>query len=308
MLTEAVLRHHQAYYAGDRSEWQRTARLLQSLWRQSRGLPPGGEESYHGSYLPDTDEVRHSGDAYICDDAKAAVRRAVADKQRGAVMQPTRLWSNLLSSQPLCFNLFGPLSEHVDDPRISRALARVWPDIATVTSIRYEWSPGRNDPRFLGNGTAFDVYVEFVATDGSARFLGIEVKYHEDLAVKPPTVGGRPRQVFEQSGAFRPGSFERMSTGATAQLLLDHLLALSMNLSPGSERTGRFVLLYPDKNDKVAEVVEAYAPDVVDDTFAPTTLESVVAALRDEYAGPWIDELDQRYLDTSALARLDQDR
>ncbi|MBR7744367.1 hypothetical protein KC207_13820 [Phycicoccus sp. BSK3Z-2] len=308
MVSGDLLRQHQAYYRGDRSEWQQQVRLLQSLWRQSRGLPPGGEESYHGSYLPETDEIRDSGAAYISDDAVAAARRAVEDKQRGAVMQPKRLWSNLLSSQPLCFNLFGPLSQHLDDPRTSTALARVWPDIGRVAAIRYEWSPGRKDPRFLNNGTAFDVYVEYDAVDGSQRFLGIEVKYREDLAVKPPTVGDRPRQVFEDSGAFASGSFDTMSTGRNAQILLDHLLALSMTLASETTRTGRFVLLYPARNSAVTDVIASYAPSVIDDTFVATTLETVVDALRAEVDEPWVDELHRRYLDTSVIDPLDAGR
>ena len=234
MVSGETLKRHQAHYRGDSSEWQRNARLLQSLWRERQGLPPGGERDYDGSYLAAECQIRESASAYISDGAKAAVRSALASKESGAVMQPNRLWFNLLSSQPLCFNLFGELSEKVNDPRVSRALSRVWPDIATVTCIRYEWSPGRKDPRFLGNGTAFDVYIEYISVDESARFLGIEVKYHEDLAVKAPTCGARPEEVFHTSKAFADGSFATMSTGKNAQILLDHLLALSINQDPGS--------------------------------------------------------------------------
>ena len=255
-----MLERHQASYRGDTNDWQRQARLLQSLWRQRQGLEPGGDREYDGSYLSPTDEVRDAASAYISDGAKAAVRTALATKDRGAVMQPKRLWFNLLSSQPLCFNLFGELSEHVDDPRVSRALARVWPDVETVTAIRYEWSPGRKDPRFLGNGTAFDVYIEYMAVDGAERFLGIEVKYHEDLKVKPPTVGTRAKEVYRASGAFTPGSFDAMSQGTNAQILLDHLLALSMNEQSPPARTGAFVLLYPAQNTAVDAVATSYGP------------------------------------------------
>ncbi|MGG5257523.1 PGN_0703 family putative restriction endonuclease [Phycicoccus avicenniae] len=297
MVDDEVLRTHQAYYRGDRTEWQRTARLLQSLWRERKGLAPGGSEPHAGSTLAAHETPEVTGSAFVSEDAFAAARKAVETRQRGAVIQQDRLFRNLLSSQPLCFNLFGRLSEHLDE-RASAALARVWPDIATVTGIHYEWSPGRKDPRFLANGTAFDVYVEYDAVDESKRFLGIEVKYHENLEVSPPTVGDRPKEVFAASGTFADGSFPEMSTGLNAQLLLDHLLALSMNESPDVPREGRFVLLYPAQNTAVDRVVSTYAPLVVDGSFLPTTLEAVVAALREEYDEPWVDELESRYLGT----------
>ena len=160
-------------------------------------------------------------------------------------MQPDRLWRNLLSSQPLCMNLFGPLSENHNDPRASLALSRVWPDISTVTGIRYEWSPGRRDPRFLGNGTAFDVYIEYNATDGSPRFLGVEVKYHEDLRVAPPSCAGRPQEVFEASGVFAVDSFHVHVSRHEGPDSARPLAGAQHQRLSGVHPTGCFVLLYP---------------------------------------------------------------
>ena len=90
--------------------------------------------------MPDNEAVDKTGAGYISDDARAALRGALTNKQPGAVMQKKRLWCNLLSSQPLCFNLFGPLSEHVGDPQTNAALKAVWPDVDQITSINYEHS------------------------------------------------------------------------------------------------------------------------------------------------------------------------
>lgn len=124
MVSGDILEAHQARYDGDSTGWHQQARLLQSLWRERRGLPPRGDGPHDGSYLPDSEVVEKSGSACVSDDAMAAVRRALKSKEKGAVLQEKgavlqekRLWSNFLSSQPLCFNLFGALSEHVDDQR-----------------------------------------------------------------------------------------------------------------------------------------------------------------------------------------------
>ena len=172
--------------------------------------------------------------------------------------------------------------------------------------LRYEWSPGRRDPRFLGNGTAFDVYLEYTATDGSPRFLGIEVKYHEDLGVAPPSCAGRPKEVFKTSGVFAADSFPVMSTSKNAQILLDHLLALSINATTEFARDGAFVLLYPELNTAVSDVISGYRTHLVDQsTFITTTLQDVVAALAEEFDEPWVNEFRNRYLDVSAIERLE---
>ena len=49
-----------------------------------------------------------------------------------------------------------------------------------MTGVRFEWSPGRGDQRYAGNRSAFEVFIEYVGGRGRS-FLGIEVKYHEDL-------------------------------------------------------------------------------------------------------------------------------
>ena len=305
MVNGDTLRTHQAYYAGDSQGWQQQARLLQSLWRERRDLPPRGEGEQDGSYLPDSEAIDRSGAAYISDDARAALNWALKHKQDGAVLQEKRLWYNLLSSQPLCFNLFGPLSEHVADPRTSATLNAVWPDIDRITSITYEHSPGRGDDAFLGNRTAFDVYIEYIGRSGAERFLGIEIKYHEDLSGGAPALRARALAVLCDSGAFTSMAEKAVTTGRTAQLVLYHLLALSMNAHGG--RQGKFVVVYPAANRAVGEQVSIYRSHLLDEdeTFQELTLEQLVAGLRTILDAEWLDEFEDRYLDISPIDRLD---
>ena len=96
-----------------------------------------------------------------------------------------------------------------------------------------------------------------------------------------------------------------MTTGRTAQLLLDHLLALSMNAHGG--RQGRFVVLYPATNTAVKKYIASYRGYLVDGdaTFHELTLERTVECLRPVIDHQWLDEFTRRYLDIAALDRLD---
>lgn len=101
-----------------------------------------------------------------------------------------RLWNNLLSSQPLCPNLFGNLK--LDLAKATRNFRELLPDfVASAEDIYFEHSPGRGDANFTDDHTAFDVFVCCTTTDGFSGFVAIEVKYSETMAEPLATV--RPR-------------------------------------------------------------------------------------------------------------------
>ena len=183
MIARSMLEAHSAYVRGDNA-WQRRARLHQSLWRQGRGLASGkhnGQALGSRLDLPDADPPKLSN--YLSSQARHQVELAVHEAaQTGALLTRPRLWVDLLSSQPLCFNLFGPLAD--DYTLATRVLSMLWPDIRAVRDVRFEWSPGRGDKLYAGNRSAFDVFVDYDGRRGRS-FLGIEVKYHEDLTGTP---------------------------------------------------------------------------------------------------------------------------
>ena len=90
-----------------------------------------------------------------------------------------RIWNNLLSSQPLCFNLFGELHYNLD--LATKYFRILFPNrIETVKSVKFEYSAGRGNIDYTGDHSAFDVFVEYTNA-GKNGFIGIEVKYSESL-------------------------------------------------------------------------------------------------------------------------------
>jgi hypothetical protein len=179
-----ILKAHHVMVRGDNT-WQRQARLMQALWRERAGLKAGEHQgSRLGSRISRADGDPPTLSNFISEPAKRQVLAAVdAAPHTGAFLSRPRLWVDLLSSQPLCFNLFGPLAEEPD--LATAALRLVWPQqITRVTDIRFEWSPGRGDARYTANRSAFDVFIGYEGPGGRG-FLGIEVKYHEDLTGRP---------------------------------------------------------------------------------------------------------------------------
>ena len=173
----------------DKSIFQRSARILQSIWRFKEGFEMGQVSNRDrtrpiGSRLP-MPWAQESLANYLTENIQDVVRSEVLDpvKSKGKLYGKPRIFNDLLSSQPLCFNLFGELT--LDLTLATSVIKKLTVGkVENVTRIEFEWSPGRGDITYTGDRSAFDVYVEFLTPEHKKGFLGIEVKYHENLIGK----------------------------------------------------------------------------------------------------------------------------
>jgi hypothetical protein len=296
---DEVLRAHHVLVSGDNS-FQRRARLLQALWREDEGLPIGEQRGRPlGSRLlmPRAEERLEN---YLTETIRACVRKEVvgADPMLGQLYARPRIFDNLLSSQPLCFNLFGELQA---DLRLASAIfRRLLPArVDEVTAVRFEHSPGRGGAEFTADRSAHDVFVEYRGHAGARGFVGIEVKYHEALQDEAARLRPRYDEVADAMGIFVPDRRAALRAAPLQQVWRDHLLAGSLVLG-GVYTEGSFAFLYPSRNERCAKVVDAYRTCLSDaSTFLPLTLEDFVEAMRACEAGVWIERVWARYLDFS---------
>ena len=284
------------------ASFQRRLREMQSRWREARGLPIG---EHNGRPLGSRLAMPFARDElanYLTPTIREIVRVEVIDAQSGQdkLYSEPRIFNDLLSSQPLCFNLFGELKA---DLVLATAWARLlWPTrVARVTGIEFEWSPGRSDDRYLGNRSAFDVAVFTQTPTGGSGFIGIEVKYHEDLRVKAATHKSRYDTVAAASDAFGP-DLEALRTPPLQQIWLDHLLALSMLQADDGYDDSLFVFLYPVGNVRCAAVSTSYEELLVDRrSFQRLTLEDLVGGLAWITEADWVRAFADRYLAVDKL-------
>jgi hypothetical protein len=260
--------------------------LRQAQWRDARGYPIGSEPYGGGSDATPVGSrfeltfARATGANFTTAGALSAARTRIATPERYQMLDENRLWADLLSSMPLCFNLFGDLAG--DSDAAKRAVLAWWSDApAGEMRVRFEHSPGRCDPAFLNNKSAFDAAFE-IATGGTRGIIGIETKYHEHaVAEAPPKPGALVRylEVTERSGIFVDGWHEKIVGTDLQQIWLDHLLVLAMlqHLSQ-SWNWGRFVLVYPAANVSFATAATRYRGVLrAGATFDARTMESLLA-------------------------------
>lgn len=294
----ALLVRHKALERTD-NVFQRRARLLQAMWRDEQGLAPGELDGRKlGSRLP-MPSAMDALSNYLTDTIRSVVRSEVLDRKRskGKLYKKPRIFDDLLSSQPICFNLFGELQQ--DLGLASRALRRLTQGrIDRVTAVGFEYSPGRGDLKYTGDASAFDVFIVYLSPEGAKGFAAIEVKYHEDLNDKPATHKDRYDQVAAAMKCFDPKAFERLKKKPLQQIWRDHLLAGSLRLDKAHGYADSFfAFLYPKDNERCARAVEDYRACLTNETsFVPWTLEALVEAITSEGGGKWVESFASRYL------------
>lgn len=305
-ISDDLLRAHDVLVASD-GLFQRRARLLQALWRVEQGLPVGERRPgvALGSRIEHTHAVETRANLMTPAARDAAVR--VLDAMHsgsGQHIDEDRLWANLLSSQPLAFNLFAELG--VDRALASRVLGRLWPGrIGEVTRIEFEYSPGRGSMLYTADHTAFDVYVEHTIPGGGRGFVGIEVKYHEAMRDAPARHRPRYDTLTRQMRCFRTEALPALRGAPLEQLWRDHMLAGSLKLSSSSWSSGLFVVLYPEDNVACAAAAREYRATLSDDTsFDALPLESMLGALAIETDAPWVEAVRSRYVGWAKVDRL----
>ena len=301
MTLRDLAERYSALEAVDKSDFQRSARILQSMWRAEHGYEIGELKTKSGSRLLGSRLVMPWAQDklanYLSDTIKCVVGDEVMDpvKSKGKLYGKPRIFNDLLSSQPLCFNLFAELQR--DLPLATHVMKNLTNGlVGSVTYIDFEWSPGRGDPRLTGDRSAFDVYVSFSSAGNKKGFIGIEVKYHENLIGAASPHKYRYDQIADQMGCFKESNREDLKVQPLQQIWRDHLLAGIHRIADGFEE-GFFVFLYPEKNTHCSSAVADYERCLTNtDTFASWTIESVASAIKRCTSDAWIDRFIDRYL------------
>lgn len=308
LIPEAILRKHHAYRPYD-TRFQAAARLGQALWREREHLPigrlPRGEQSVKWGNLLGPAAAR-AGANFLNDDIRTVVRRELAYREPGAMIDEQRLWSNLMSSMPLAFNLFAPMKH--DRALAKRVMARLAPGLfKSISLVLFEHSPSRGDATLTDDGTAYDVFITGRAADGAKVFAAIEVKFTE--AATEPEARWRKRYdtLSEQCGLFREPGHEALRRNPLQQFWRLSMLAQA-SVDCGAYDRGVVLVVAPKRNRQVQRATWRFERLLTKDPakvgFSSVTLEDFVDVLRQAGARDHAAALADRYLDFGSVHAL----
>jgi hypothetical protein len=182
------------------NQLQKQMRLHQSWWRafvlaEEQGQHPMNPDNQIGSSILNGEK---SFSNFIDDFAKQAVKETLQERKSSAkgMISEARLFNNLLSSQPLCFNFFGRLKYNL--PLATEVFQTWFSNISEVTGIYFEFVPNTAQN---SDNSAHDVAIEFISTDGKKGLIGLECKYTEPFSPKVYS-NDTYKSIYNQSTAF----------------------------------------------------------------------------------------------------------
>ena len=179
-------------YKGD-SKFVAECRKLQSIYRVEIGeeIRPYrdryGNLHYYGNYISNG-EIAKDGcqKNFLTEKAFNYAKERVNPKNKKPyeTIESDRLFNNLLSSQPMAFNLFCPLRQMLEEsPEIATKVIKTalpgYP-IHKVTEVDLEFIP-ENYKDLTGDKSAMDAIIRFEDEHGKKGFIAIETKYSENL-------------------------------------------------------------------------------------------------------------------------------
>ncbi|MDP6822453.1 MAG: hypothetical protein QF554_04100 [Dehalococcoidia bacterium] len=288
---------------GSESAWRAKYRLLQSWYRQMVIKAPAGKfrGRYRGNHLSPEWVARYPNANFLTREVSDYVDSRVPEVlAQGGVIEENRLRANLLSSQPLCFNLFGHLRAY---PEHATTVLNATFDlqIETIKAIEVEWAP--DTASHLGDKTAFDAYVEYTTAGGKSGFIGVETKYTEPFTLQEYDRPSYRRVADDPSSGFKPGAADVLKGKSTNQLWRNALLAASIRKEEGFD-LGHVAVLACRDDRGLATAVKSFESQMDE----PLSLLRVanyedlideadkIPALAD-----WASAFNRRYLDLSQI-------
>ena len=148
-----------------------------------------------------------------------AIDQTINDRkeQETGLIEQDRLFNNLLSSQPLCFNFFGELN--ANKSLGLSVLQSFYPEITSLKRVIFEYAPTEN---FTKDNSAFDIAFEVEMID-KVGLIGWECKYTDTFST---TIYDKPsyNELFSKSRSFI-GSYDQLKQSRTNQLFRNQLIA-----------------------------------------------------------------------------------
>ena len=252
----------------ERDPFKRKCRLLQSWYRVEKlkqqdcgPWQPGGLQV--GSSLVNGEQSRAN---FISPAALACAFDKLAEKEEDSdiTIDRERLFNNMLSSQPMCFNLFGDFRVGVshENPNAGQVLAAILGESSRslFSDVEIEMFPRPDgDPKPNGNyiydKTAFDAAVLFKDGEGRQSLASIETKYTDKLGGNEAHEQDRQKGIAEDLRLFNEKGREWDATHDFDQVVRNLLLTIEFGRRRGLARAVNYVPA-PEEDKVTPKLIE----------------------------------------------------
>ena len=309
-------------YSGD-SKFVAKCRQLQSIYRVEIGeeirpyIDRNGKIHYYGNYISNGENPKEScWKNFLTECAFEYAKYRVEHKEKYETIESDRLFNNLLSSQPMAFNLFCPL-RNMSSEIATKVIKAALPDypIYKVTKIELEFIPEKH-MELTGDKSAMDAIIEFEDEDGKEGFIAVETKYSENLGtnaayVKDENGKKMPRlqsiNAIKELQCFNPITEKGIMEGKIplTQIYRNFLLSEMYGYKEGLKSYS--IILAPKEHPSTKREVNSLCDKLRDECKSKIKIvhledfvEKIIDSCPEEYRGDF-EKFKDRYLNWSKV-------
>jgi hypothetical protein len=283
------------------------ARFLQSWYRaevleqNEYGFgPEANSKTRYGNILIDGQK---NGLNFLSPDIFEYVKSRIQFLKNGETIKEYRIFNNMLSSQPMCFNLFYPLKAlfERDDKAATNILRNCFPElkIKQLLAVEIEYLPYPVH-EYLDDRTAFDAMIVYKTDLNERNILAIETKYVEALGNNPSSKLSKQIELVKNSPLFSSLGKMEVEKGF-GQLGRNFLLAEKFKIENRLDKAFAVTISPVGNGSSKAEIEQFHS--MMNDDFKNRLfyhpLENVVNSIKEtspKSMKNWIESFNTRYL------------
>ena len=316
-------------YKGD-SKFVAECRKLQSIYRIEIGeeIRPytdrNGNVHYYGNYISNGENPKEGcWKNFLTKCAYEYAVKRVNNREKYETIESDRLFNNLLSSQPMAFNLFCPL-RNMSSEIATKVIKAALPDypIYKVTEIELEFIPEKH-MELTGDKSAMDAIIRFEDECGKVGFIAVETKYSENLGTNAAYVkdeNGKkvPRlqsiNAIKELQCFNPDTEKGIIEGKIplTQIYRNFLLSEMYGLRGHDEKLESYsIILAPKRLHSTEKELESLTNGLRDEykekiknIHLEDFVNAIIANCPDEYRGDF-ERFYDRYLNFNKLKNIE---
>lgn len=192
--------------------------------------PTENAKNKYGNILIDGEK---SGSNFISPAAFKYATQRTLDKNINKVLtiDNYRLFNNMLSSMPMCFNLFSDLRKLLisDKASCSKLCKFLFKEINWISSVEYigvEFIPTPTE-QYTNDKTAFDAILIVKDTKGEKGILSIETKYTDLLGSNSSKNTDKKNEIIENYKLFSSKTESNLKKKGYKQIYRNYLLTFA---------------------------------------------------------------------------------
>ena len=225
-------------------------RQQQSRYRESinEAMGVGPRPTSQNKQISMIQDGEKSGKNFVNEYTFIYAKKRVKNKQPNETIDEFRLFNNLLSSQPMAFNLFCPLISMLEDglnDTVTRIISSIFTQfhIATVTEIALEYLH-TDIENYLNDKTAMDAIIRFLDTKNRPCFIAIETKYTDVLGTNSSSNKKNQKDLIKRLQYFKTEAEHDLITDRLeiSQIYRNFLLSECYRLKEGAYECYSIVL------------------------------------------------------------------